>query len=64
MYHWMHFRHAINSDRQISLLNVFGHIAMSLEIKKSLLELPACWELRMSRRKLAEEVINLKPEYV
>ena len=30
----MHFLHAINSDRQTRLLNVFGQIAMFWEIKK------------------------------
>ena len=34
MYPCMHFLHAINSDRQTRLLNVFGQIAMFWEIKK------------------------------
>jgi len=33
MYHWMDFLHAINSDRQTRLLNVFGQIATFWEIK-------------------------------
>ena len=35
MYHWMHFLHAINSDRQTRFLNVFGQTAMFWEIKKN-----------------------------
>jgi hypothetical protein len=34
MYHWMYLQHAIKSDCQTQLLNVFGQIAMYWEEKK------------------------------
>jgi len=41
----MHFLHAINSDRQTRLLNVFGQIAMFWEIKKRVtFQLSVWWQ--------------------
>ena len=40
MYHWMHFLHAINSDCQTRLPNVFGQIAMFWEINDNNMPTP------------------------